>query len=389
MTSRTRWAIFLISTPLVVLIAVGGLLGATSTATTQASFPQLRVFEEVVSLVFAAYVEEVDVDKVMDGAMRGLADSLDPPSAYLSPREVEAIDAKTALPPGRTGLTVTRQFWTRVIGVRDGSPADRAGLRTGDFIRMIDDKATRDMSAIAATNLLAGAPGSKVKLLVVRNNPGDPHEVTLTREALPTDMVTAKKLAGGEPYVRIQSFGAGAAAALRKQIDSLGAAAAKGVIVDIRGVADGEVDEGIAAARHFIKSGAVATLAGRNETDKTVTSAGSGDGALAMPVVLLVSNGTANGAEVFAAALAGAKRATLVGEPTAGLAARQRLVRLPEGHGLWMTYARYLQADGKPLHGQGLRPEILVEPTFVPFGEPAPAGDPGLDKAVERLKNGL
>jgi carboxyl-terminal processing protease len=347
------------------------------------------VFEEVVSLVFAAYVEEVDVYKVMDGALRGLSDSLDPPSAYLSPREVEAIDAKAVLPPGRTGLTVTRQFWTRVIGVRDGSPADRAGLRTGDFIRMIDDKATRDLSAMAATNLLAGAPGSKVKLMVVRNNPGDPHEVTLTREALPAETVTSKKLAGGEPYVRVLSFATGAAAALRKQIDGLGATAAKGVIIDLRAIADGDVDEGIAAARQFIKTGPVATLAGRNDADKTVTSAAAGDGALAMPVVLLVSNGTANAAEVFASALVGAKRGTLVGEPTAGLAARQRLVRLPEGHGLWMTYARYLQADGKPLHGQGLRPEILVEPTFVPFGDPAPAGDPGLDKAVQKLKSGL
>ena len=162
MTSRTRWAIFLISTPLVVLIAVGGLLGATSTAATQASFPQLRVFEEVVSLVFAAYVEEVDVDKVMDGAMRGLADSLDASSAFLSVAEMRAVVADEALPNGDVGLVVTRQFgYLRILGVREGSPAARARLRTGDFIRMIDDAPARDISAFAGMRRLRGAPGSE------------------------------------------------------------------------------------------------------------------------------------------------------------------------------------------------------------------------------------
>ena len=127
----------------------------------------LRVFDDVVQLITHAYVEDVNVDKVFDGAMRGLADGLDPSSAYLTPDEVRAIDAKQPLPAGDVGLVLTRQFYLRVVGVRDGSPAKRAGLAEGDFIRAIDDKPTRDLSAFTGTRLLRGAPGSKVKLIVI------------------------------------------------------------------------------------------------------------------------------------------------------------------------------------------------------------------------------
>src|SRR5262245_966804 len=213
-----------------------------------------------------------------------------------------------------------RQFYLRVLGVRDGSPAARAGLRTGDFIRMIDGKATRDMSAVTGTRMLRGAVGSKVSLLVLRGTTIDPHVVDLTREAMTASPVTSKKLAGGEGYVRVSSFNPGASAALRKEVDGL--KGASGIVIDLRGTADGSLDEGIAAARHFVKSGVLTTLAGRGP-DRTPTSAQPGDGAVTTPLVLLVSNGTANAAELFAAALQGNHRAELVGEPTTGLAAVQ------------------------------------------------------------------
>src|SRR5438552_13345336 len=145
MSSRSRLVVLLISTPLVVLIAVGGLLGASSAR--QDSFPQLRIFGDVVSLVLNSYVEPVDIDKVMEGAMRGLADGLDRSSAYLTPDEVRMVETSTPLPAGDIGVIVTRQIWLRVVGVRDGSPASRAGLRPDDYIRAIAVKPTRDISA--------------------------------------------------------------------------------------------------------------------------------------------------------------------------------------------------------------------------------------------------
>jgi carboxyl-terminal processing protease len=384
MTPRSRWLLFLISTPLVIFVSVGGMLGATSAAR-QEAFPHLRVFRSVADLVTSNYVEPVNVDHVFDGAMRGLTDGLDPLSAYLTPDEVQAIEAKTPLAAGDTGLVVMRQFYLRILGVRDGSPAARAGLRSGDFIRMIDGKATRDLSGLTGTRLLRGAPGSTVSLLVLRGTTVDPHLVEITREAISGELVTGKRLPGGEGYVRVTSFGPGAAAAIRKQVDALHAAGAAGTIIDLRGIADGTADEAIAAARPFIKTGVLATLAGRG-TERTVTSAAAGDGAVTSPVVLMVSNGTANAAEIFAAALQGTHRAELVGEPTTGLAAVQRLVKLPENHGLWMTYARYLAADAKPIHERGLRPDLYVESPAVAFGDTPPAVDETLTKAAERLK---
>lgn len=383
MTSRARWLVLLVSTPLVALITVGFLLSGSATAG-QAAFPHLRVFQDVMSLVYGAYVEDVDPDKVMDGAMRGLADALDASSAYLSPREVQTIG--TALPAADVGVVVTRQYYLRVVGVRDGSPAAKAGVRSGDLIRMIDDAATRDLSAVAGMRRLAGAPGSQVRVVVIRDNAAEPHTLTLTREARGGQAASARRLPGGEAYVRVSSFAEGATPAIKSAIESVRAAAAQGVIVDLRDVADGPISEGIAAARLFIGSGVIATLAGRDSAARTVTQAAAGDGTLTMPLVLLVSNGTGHAAEVFAAALAGQKRAELVGQPTAGLAAEQKLIRLPEGYGLWLTHARYLTASGTPLHEEGLTPDVTLPPPVVAFGEDPPAQDVALARAVERLK---
>jgi carboxyl-terminal processing protease len=383
MTSRSRWLIFLISTPLVIIAGIGGLLGAS--ATTQQSLPQLRVFEDVTSLVMQAYVEPVDADRVMEGAMRGLVDGLDPSSAYLTPEEVRTVDAGAALPAGEVGVTVTRQFYLRVVGVRDGSPAALAGLRTGDYIRGIDGRPTREVSTFTGTRLLRGAPGSKVQLTILRGNAAEPHVLDLVREAQKGALVTSKRLPGGEGYLRVVSFGTGAAAEIRKQIDALRQAGATAAVIDLRGTADGVIDEGIAAARHFVKIGTLATRAGRG-TDRTTVMAAANDGAVTMPVVLLVTNGTANAAEIFASALNGNGRADLVGEPTAGIAAAQHLVKLPENRGLWITYARYLDRNGKSIHERGLTPTVAVEEPSVSFGEAPPATDDALAKAVEHLK---
>lgn len=389
MSRRTRWFVIAVSTPLVVFVMVGGLLGAVLPAPQQGAEP-LKVFQDVVRLINLAYVEPPSMDKVMDGAMKGLADSLDPATSYLTPEEVRAYEAKTPLPSADLGLTVTRGLWLRVIGVRDGSPAERAGIRSGDFIRAINDTATRDMSGYAGQRMLAGAPGSKVTLIMLRSSAADPHPVDLVREEPSAVRATGRRLPTGEAYVRVSSFGAGAVPAIRAAFQTLGTAAAGGVILDLRHVADGTPEDGIAAAKLFIAKGTLATRAGRSG-DRTTVTAAAGDGGITVPLVVLVSRGTGQAAEVLAAALVGNKRAVLVGEPTAGLAAAQTLVKLPQGHGLLMTTTQYLQADGTPIHTgpseqRGLRPEILVETPAAAFDQPPPATDPILTRGLEELK---
>jgi carboxyl-terminal processing protease len=390
MSSKSRWLLFLVSTPLVVLAAVGGLLGANAATSSEPlqpekAFTHLRVFEDVVSLIMSSYVEAVDPDKVMEGAMRGLADGLDPMSAYLTADEVALAKSPSALPAGDVGLVVSRQFYLRIVGVRDGSPAHRAGLRTNDFIRGIDNKPTREVSAFTGMRLLRGAPGSTVELTVLRGNAAEPHVVKLTREVLKGDAVTTTRRPDGTTIVRVTSFAEGTAAALGAAVTAAQKSGAPGVVLDLRATADGPNSEGIAAARWFVKTGSIAIRAARDKERETTTAA-AGDGSVTLPVVLLVSNGTAGAAEVFAAALNGNGRGDLVGEPTAGLAAEQRLVALPENRGLWMTYARYLATDGEPIHGRGLRPTVAVESPSVGFDDAPPATDEMLTKAIERLK---
>jgi carboxyl-terminal processing protease len=384
MSTKSRWLVLLVSTPLVALVAIGGLLGA-SAEPQQRNDRDLAVFRDVIGLVVHNYVEPVDVDKVFEGAMRGLAEGLDSSSAYLTPDEVAAIESKSPMPPADIGVVVTRQFYLRVVGVRDGSPAAKAGLQTGDFLRTIDGKPTRDMSAVTGARLLRGAPGSKVAVTVIRGNPADPHVIDLVR-AVPSGGITTETLPGGVARVRVASFVPDAPVVLRGLFEQMAKQKVTGAVIDLRGTADGDLETGIAASRLFVKSGTLGIRAGR-KTDKVVTTAQAGDGEVTMPIVLLASNGTGNAAEVFAAALVGNNRAELVGEPTAGIAARQRLVKLPENYGIWMTYERYLTVDGAgPIHEKGLRPTVGVEMPAIGFDELPPTTDAPLDKAIEVLK---
>ena len=137
---------------------------------------------------------------------RGSTDGLDPDSAYLTPDLVKAAESNQPAGPADVGIVLTRQYYLRVVSTRDGSPAAKAGLRTGDFIRGINDKPTRDMSAFEGARLLAGAPGSKVKLLVFRGNAAEPHDVVLTRERVAGPDLTSKMANASTGYVRVVDF---------------------------------------------------------------------------------------------------------------------------------------------------------------------------------------
>ena len=444
MTPKTRLSVLLLSTPVLAFVVIGGLMGSASARGGDEKFQHLRVFEDVVSLVLNNYVEEVKLDKAMEGALKGLADGLDPDSAYLNAKQVAELEAGAPLPEGDIGLEITRQFYLRVISARDGSPAAKAGLETGDYVRAIDGKPTRDMSVFEGTRLLRGAPGSKIVLTIIRGNAADPHEITLVREKPAGSVVSAKVIpvaagaaasngpSGGAAsavqeagYVRISSFRNGVVDDLRKEIADVSRQGAKSLIIDLRRTAEGPLENGVAAARLFVKSGTLSIKAGRNGENKETVQAQPGDGAIVLPVQLLVTNGTSGAAELFAAALQDNNRADLVGEHTLGRAGIQKLVKLPENRGLWLTYAQYYREAGdttgqaqtpaparspsnlaigsrpgtstparpsppipgaEPINGKGLRPDVEVEDVDIAeFGVMPSDKDPILDAALGRL----
>ena len=408
MTFKTRLSVLMLSTPALLFVVVGGLMGNVSAPRGDQTFQHLRVFDDVVNLVVGNYVEEVKIDRVMEGALKGLAEGLDPDSAYLNPQQVADVQSGAALADGDVGLELTRQYYLRVIAARDDSPAGKAGLQTGDYVRGIDGKPTREMSVFEGNRLLHGQPGSKVALTIIRGNAAEPHEVTLVREKPPTMLVSGRSATPEVGYVRISSFRNGVVEQLKKQVADLSRAGAKSLVVDVRHTAEGPLENGIAAARLFVKSGTLTIKGGRerdpndkdskarNATEKTpaapdapreAIAAQAGDGAIELPVQVLITTGTSGAAEVFAAALDGNKRAELVGEHTIGRAGIQKLVKLPENRGLWLTYARYLTPSGEAIHGKGLKPDVEVEDIDVAdFGvAPSTQGDPILDAALARV----
>ena len=382
MTSRTRLLVLGVSTPLMVFVLVGGLLGKVSSG--QNSYQHLRVFEDVVQLILGGYVEKVDINKVMEGALKGLADGLDADSAYLTSDEARLVEQGAPLPEAGIGVELTRQYYLRVIAVRDGSPAAKAGLRTGDFIRGIEGRPTRDLSVFEGTRLLRGTAGSRVSLLVIRGNAAEPHAVTLVREKPADPGVSGRLLQPGIGYVRIAAFGPQVRDQLKQRIDELARGGAARLVIDVRRTAEGPFESGLDAARLFVTSGTLAIRASR-DGEQEIIAAKKGDGAVSAPVTVLTSQGTSGAAELFAAALAGNKRADLVGEHTAGRAGVQKLVRLPEDRALWLTWARYLTPAGEPVHTRGLTPSLEVAEPDVEFGAPAPTRDPILEAALERL----
>jgi carboxyl-terminal processing protease len=382
MSPTARRIVIWISAPIVTFAILGGLL--SSVTAREGTYQYLKIFDDVVDLITNNYVEPVDVAKVMNGAMNGLADSLDPDSAYLSAAQVKQVESGTPLPSGDVGIDLTRQYYLRIIAARDGSPSARAGLRTGDYLRAINDKPTREMSVFEGMRTLRGAPGSKVKLTIIRGSASDPHVVEVTREAPPAVDVTGRLAAPGVGYIRIASIGPKTADQAKAQAAELTKAGASSMIVDVRRTSGGQPDLGVALARLFVASGTIAMRETKGLERETI-AARPGDGSITVPTTLLVDTGTSGAAELFASALVGNKRAELIGEHTIGRAAQQKLVKLPDGSGLWLTTTRYLTPAGEPLHEKGLEPTVMVDQPDVEFGQPAPAGDPVLDKALERL----
>ena len=382
MTSRSRLVVLLVSAPVIAFVVIGGFLGR---AVAEDSYGHLRIFEDVVSLIIDNYVEAVDIDRVMEGAMRGLSDGLDPDSAYLTVDQVRELESGERLPEGRVGLQLTRQYYLQVIAARDGSPAADAGLHPGDYIRSIDGQPTRTMSVFEGTRLLRGASGSTLVLTILRGNSTEPTELELVREPIGgAAEVSGRIVSPGVGYVRLAAFGPDVAAQMTATVGQLAREGARQLVIDVRETAEGSLDTGFEAARLFVSSGALVVReeqAGARETFR----AGGGDGTLRQPLVLLVDGGTAGAAELFATGLTANDRAEVIGRQTRGRTALQKLVNLPNGSGLWLSWAQFLTPSGAPIHGRGLEPDVVVDEPVVPLGTTPPDEDPVLDTALDLL----
>jgi len=384
MSHRARLLVALVSTGLIGYVAVGSLLGRVLGDT---SYGQLAIFNEVVRLVVDSYVEPVNVDRAMAGARLGLADALDGDSSYLDAEEFRLYQQPRSDRDAEVGLVLTRRFsFVMVVAARPGSPAEKAGLRPGDLLKSIDERHTRPMPAVVAERLLRGAPGSSVKLGVLRAG-ADPFDVTVVRERVLPVAPLGRTIESGTGYVRVADFTPSTAEEVRTHVEALKRDGAERLVLDLRGAAWGDPADGVRVAELFLEGGPVAKLVGRR-AEEELLQADPRRSAWGGPLAVLVDNGTAGPGEIVAAALADASRAKLVGEHTFGRAAVARAVPLPEG-GLLVTVGKYMSPKGTSIHGQGLEPSVPVtaereEDEDLPEGAPRP--DHILEKALEVVK---
>jgi carboxyl-terminal processing protease len=381
MSHRARLLVALVSTGLIGYIAVGSLLARVLGDT---SYGQLAIFNEVIRMVIDSYVEPVNVDRAMAGARLGMADALDGDSSYLDAEQFRLYQQPPKEPDAEVGLVLTRRFsFVMVVSARPGSPADKAGLRPGDILKSIDDRHTRPMPAVVADRLLRGAPGSSVKLGILRAG-ADPFDVTVVRERVLPVAPSGKMLEGGTGYVQVSDFGPNVADDVRTRVEDLKREGASRLVLDLRGAAWGAPADGAKVAELFLQGGPVAKRVGRR-IDEELLQADPSHNVWSGPLVALVGNGTAGPGEIVAAALADAGRAKLVGERTFGRAAESKAVPLPEG-GLVLTVAKYMSPKGTAIHGEGLTPSVPVaaqrdEDEDLPEGTTPP--DRILEKGIE------
>src|ERR1700757_1809801 len=337
MNRTARIAILAISIAVFCYAGLGHVLGQTRE---ERAYKSLTVYGEVVQKIQQDYVDEPNMHLVTAGALHGLLESLDPESSYLTPREYTEYKQKNASTnPGDTGLTLSKRFgYIIVISVLPESPAEKAGLHSGDIFESVAGFTTRDMSVGQAMNLLNGPAGSGIKVGVIRRGKAQPEEVDLVRQKVAVPKITAQKTEPDILALRIPSLDPGRADEIRSRLAEADKQGIHKVILDLRECGRGPVSEAVNVARLFIQSGTVATLRGQTVSAQTFAAEPS-KVVWRNPVSILIDGTTSGAAEVLASAIVANRRGDVVGERTFGLASEQKLITLDDGSALFLTVA--------------------------------------------------
>jgi carboxyl-terminal processing protease len=366
MSLKKKFTIISLSAALAIYTIAGAWLATRAQQPANDPGAQQRIFESVLQHIQNDYVDEPNMEKVRAGALRGLAYGLDPYSTYLTPEQVNDFRADKKSSQVGIGAELSQYAsYLYVVAPVKGSPADQAGVRAGDVIEYIDNKATRDISLYDARQLLNGAPGTEVKLRILRAN-ARPMTVAVKRGTFRAPASEARLEAGKVGILRINSLDSGEAADAKARLQDLIKQGAQKIIVDLRSVAGGEIQEGVTVANYFIPSGPLARTIGR---EQKVLKAFEADPKVALfngPTVVLIDTGTAGAAEVVASAFVERKRGDVVGERSFGAGAEQELFTLRDGDGLLLTTVKWASGSGKPFLGEdrahsGVAPTVEVK----------------------------
>lgn len=327
-------------------------------------FEDLRTFTEIFGRIKRDYVESVSDKKLLEDAIRGMLSGLDPHSAYLVPEEYQELKEGTTGQFGGLGIEVTMENgFIKVVSPIDDTPAQKAGIKTGDLIVRLDDEPVKGMSLADAVKKMRGEPGSKIVLTVVREGAEAPLKITLVRAVIKVQSVKSRLLEKNYGYVRVSSFQSDTGESLKEALASLkkeNASNIKGLVLDLRNNPGGVLNAAVDVSDAFLKSGLIVYTEGRIENSEMRFNAAPDDLINGAPMVVLINAGSASASEIVAGALQDQKRAVIMGEKSFGKGSVQTILPTSNGSAVKLTTARYYTPSGRSIQAEGIEPDIVL-----------------------------
>lgn len=372
MRFKTKIAIVVFSTIIAFYAIVGSFMSKSGQVVARGSqYGQLQIFDEVLSHIIRDYVDQPDLEKVRIGSLRGLAEGLDPYSAYLTPEQVKQYDPKANR--AETGLLLSKVGgYAYTVAVLKGSPAEQAGIRSGDFVEYVGKVPSRDLSLYDIEQLLSGQPGTTAEVRILHQ--GVPHKVTLSRAKIAQPAIESRIEEPGVGYIKITTLATGKAAEVKSALSDLLSKGAQKIVLDLRGTANGSLQEGVVVANLFAGSGTLARVLGKGDKETETFTADASKVVFNGPLTVVIDRSTAGPAEIIAAAVRDQKRGELVGERTFGTGSEQQKFPLSDGGALLITTAKYAPAAGKAFMEEPVNPTVKVD-RAVEAENILPAGD--------------
>ena len=330
-------------------------------------YEKIDLFGEVLENIKNEYVDDIDQAEVMDSAINGVLQSLDPYSAYMSPELFKEMQTDTRGEFGGLGIEIGMEAGVvKVISPIEGTPAEKAGIKAGDYIVKIGNKQVQGKSLMEAVKLMRGPVGTSIELTVRRKGVKKPLDFKIIRKIIEIQSVNSKVISKEQNigYVRLKSFNENSDSQFLKSIKNFEKnIKIKGYVIDLRNNPGGLLTQAINITDFFLDDGEIVSTKGRKVSETRKFFAKKGDEVKGKPVVVLINNGSASASEIFAGALKDHKRAIILGENSYGKGSVQSVVQLRNGGGMRLTISKYYLPSGSSISEVGVTPDILVEET--------------------------
>lgn len=322
----------------------------------------LKTFANVITLVEKNYVEGVNMNQLVEGAIKGMLTTLDPHTSYLNTDTYKSLKEETSGEFGGLGIEINMKDGVlTVVSPIEDSPAFRAGIQSGDLIIKIEDEFTKNLTIEDAVKRMKGPKGTSVKLSVQRKGGKSLIPISIVRDIIKVKSVRFRKLDDGYGYIRLAQFQDGSSEEFKNALTTLGGNSLKGLVIDVRNNPGGLLNQAIRIADLFLKDGVVVYTEGRLESQKQKYFAHDDGIEPEYPIILLVNEGSASASEIIAGALQDHGRALVLGQQTFGKGSVQTVLPMESGDALRLTTALYYTKNGRSIQAEGIKPDIEVE----------------------------